>query len=149
MKLFRDIAGVLLIITLVSCNGNNTEEKPSQVLSEDPGGIGPVDVIQLNPINDSLVDEGRRLFEQHCSECHKMEYKSIGPDISDICEIRKPEWIVNFILNTKEMIQKDKAAKTTAAAYTEDCPQLIDELNDAYALLEFFRQYHIWLHEFN
>ena len=114
-----------------------------------PTGIGKYQQLNLQPVSDSLSMTGKKIFEENCSSCHKMEYKNIGPDLSDIMSRRKPEWIMNFMLNMKKM---KKGEATTIALDKEfayaNCYIPLSE-NKAQNVLEYFRLYQIWLHEFN
>lgn len=135
--------GILIIVLSFSCN--NTENKtPSS-----PYGIGPIKKLELPTISDSLVKEGMTIFKNKCAKCHTMEYKNTGPDISDILAYRKPEWVMNFLLNNKEMLLKDSLAINTRKKYNTNCNAEITIEKEAFALLEYLRIYQIWLHEFN
>ncbi|MBL4592423.1 MAG: hypothetical protein JKX68_01245 [Flavobacteriales bacterium] len=78
-----------------------------------------------------------------------MEYKNTGPDISDILAIKKPEWVLNFLLNKDEMLLKDSLAIRTRKKYEANCGSLIATKNEALEILEYLRIYQIWSHEFN
>ena len=133
---------VFAVAILFSCNSKDP-------ISTDPKGIGPVSNLELALINDSLMKTGLGLFKDRCSKCHTMEYKNAGPDISDILAIRKPEWIVNFLLNKEEMLLRDSLAIRTRVKYKADCGSNITIETEALELLEYLRIYQIWLHEFN
>ncbi len=83
---------------------------------------------------------GQQLFKDKCSACHTMEFKNTGPDISDILAIKKPEWIMNLMLNPDEMLKKDPIAKDLLAKYN-NVPMTDQQLTeeDARKILEFFR----------
>ena len=137
------IAGICLL--LLSCkNGKGEEEKDPSL------GIGPVDALLLDKIDDKTQQAGYQIFLKKCLECHKMEREAGGPDISDVLSRRKPEWVMNFILNTEEMQEKDKTAKLNAAKFPgENMPQVEISIDEARMILEYLRQYSIWIHEFN
>jgi hypothetical protein len=138
---------VLLIslLTLFFFTGCNTK-KP---ISKDPNGVGPIISLKLEPIKDSMMKVGMESFKDRCSQCHTMEYKNDGPDISDILAIRKPEWIVNFLINKDEMLLRDALAIKTRLKYERDCGAELTNQTEALELLEYLRIYQIWLHEFN
>jgi len=140
-SLINSITFVALLATVISCNNKKT--------SSSPYGIGPISHVELTTISDSLMQVGQQLFKDKCTECHTMEYKNSGPDISDILANKKPEWIMNFLLNKEEMLQKDSLAIYTRNKYKVDCGASITEEHNALELLEYFRIYQIWLHEFN
>jgi len=132
---------------LISCSTPETANK-KLTISKDPKGIGPIKQLDLTTINDSVMKVGLQLFNNECSNCHTMEYKNTGPDISDILAIRKPEWVVNFLLNKEEMLLRDSLAIKTRILYEQDCGASINEEQKALNLLEYLRIYQIWLHEF-
>ncbi|HRP59737.1 MAG TPA: hypothetical protein PK833_05545, partial [Vicingus sp.] len=62
---------------------------------------------------------------------------------------RQPEWVMNFLLNQKEMLEKDSISIKTNQKFEGNCNLTITSQEEAFALLEYFRIYQIWLHEFN
>ncbi|MDB3887375.1 c-type cytochrome [bacterium] len=137
----RNLLIIVLSVFIWSCN-------PDQI-STNPKGIGPVDTLDLAIINDATMKKGLELFKNKCSQCHTMEFKNSGPEISDLLAYRKPEWLVNFLLNKEEMLLKDSLALRTRVKYKEDCGANIANKQEALEILEYFRIYQIWLHEFN
>ncbi len=135
-----------LFSIIICCNNPSTFEDESYY---NKNGIGPIKKLELAPINDSLMQVGKQLFNTKCAQCHTMEFKNKGPDISDILADRKPEWVLNFLLNKKEMLQKDSFAIITRKKYKENCAANINQKQEALELLEYLRIYQIWLHEFN
>jgi cytochrome c len=131
----------IMIGALTSCNRVE--------ISGDRRGIGPVTELQLEPINDSLMKLGTIVFKEGCSDCHTMELKNTGPDISDILAVRKPEWVVNFLLNKDEMLERDSLALITLANYEQPCGSNLESMEEALHILEYLRIYQIWLHEIN
>lgn len=92
---------------------------------------------------------GLKTFSLKCTSCHTMEYKNSGPDLSDLLARRQPEWVMNYLLNQQEMLKMDSIAIKTNNKYETNCK--LDSINEveAYGILEYFRMYQIWLHEFN
>ncbi len=125
------------------------ERKEQSVLSSSINGVGPITQLDLEPINDSLVQVGQLLFKKECEQCHTMEYENDGPDISDLLAYREPAWFVNFLLNKDEMLQRDSLARLTRKEYNSDCGAINMKKAEAIEILEYFRIYQIWLHEFN
>ncbi|WP_208889277.1 c-type cytochrome, partial [Polaribacter sejongensis] len=63
-------------------------------------GIGPVKSVTLDKnINKNMVADGKLLFKNKCSSCHKVNRKFIGPSMEGVTARRSPEWIMNMILN--------------------------------------------------
>lgn len=109
---------------------------------EDNGmGIGPVKTVDVSKFDAALAEKGKSIFEGKCSACHQLsEQKIVGPGLKGVTEKRKPEWIMNMIVNPVEMTQKDPEAKKLLAEHlTQMTNQDIAEA-DARALLEYLRQ---------
>ncbi|MBK0402410.1 cytochrome c [Adhaeribacter sp. BT258] len=162
---FRNLAGVpawfrnaLLgagCLFLVSCGGDSAKqeqassEEPTVELADDPGapaednglGVGPVKSVDVSKFDAALAAKGKSVFEGKCSACHQLsDQKIVGPGLAGVTERRKPEWIMNMIINPVEMTQKDPQAKKLLAEHlTQMTNQDISE-PDARALLEFMRQ---------
>lgn len=151
MKLILFTTIIVSFFFCSSCNGDKeqTSEIETIKLSQNKKGIGPITDLDLPTISDSLMKLGQELFNKQCSQCHTMEYKNTGPDISDILAIRKPEWVMNFLLNKEEMLQRDSLATITLNKYDEICGADIKSEQEALKILEYLRIYQIWLHEFN
>ena len=87
--------------------------KDAEEMEDDGFGFGPVKNISIPAtIDESMAAEGLKHFEAKCTACHKFSTeKYVGPGLADITKRRKPEWIMNMILNPLEMTQRDPVAK--------------------------------------
>ncbi|WP_431210055.1 c-type cytochrome [Puia sp. P3] len=91
--------------------------------------------------DDKLAAGGKAVYELKCSACHKLNSeKLVGPGWLGVTERRKPEWIMNFVTNTDEMIDKDPHAQALLQECLVRMPNqhLSDE--DARNVLEFMRK---------
>ena len=105
-------------------------------------GIGPVDKVEISAtIDEGMVTKGKQIFESKCLSCHKIDEKFVGPPLRGVTERRKPEWIMNQILNPEEMTKKDEVAKRLFHEYnmTQMTFQNVTQ-DDARAILEYFRK---------
>jgi mono/diheme cytochrome c family protein len=102
-------------------------------------GVGPVKEVKLGPIDKQLVDKGQQIFTTKCSACHRIDSKLVGPPMKDITKRRKPEWIMNMILNPQQMTQENKIAKELFATYLVQMTFQDVTQDDARAILEYFR----------
>ena len=92
---------LLLLLLFTSCSQRDPEI-----------GIGPVDKVEISAtIDDGMVTKGKQIFETKCLSCHKINEKFVGPALIGVTKRRKPEWIMNQILNPEEMTKKDEVAK--------------------------------------
>ena len=120
-----------------STNTNNTATNDAG----NPKGIGPHQNIQLtHPLDETMVASGKSVYDVKCASCHKLtDEKLVGPGWKGVTERRKPEWIMNFVTNTEEMLQKNETAKNLFEVCLVKMPNqnLSDE--DARNVLEFAR----------
>lgn len=109
--------------------------------ADDPEmGIGPVKEIKLDgSINQDLVNKGKAIFDIKCVTCHKVDEKLVGPPLKDVTKRRKPEWIMNMILNPEQMLKENMIAKTLLSQYLTPMTFQNVTQDDARAILEYFR----------
>lgn len=106
-----------------------------------PKGIGPVQELALpETIDGTLAAEGQATFTAFCSACHKFGERYVGPDLAGVTVRRAPEWIMNMVLNTNEMIFNDDTAYELLAEYMTPMAQLPLTEEQVRGILEYFRQ---------
>ncbi|MBE8221959.1 MAG: cytochrome c [Bdellovibrionales bacterium] len=137
---------VIMTIFFTSC------EKKSEVLVMDTGGsdkqedplknkgIGPVKTVKLGPLDVALAKKGKKIFSTKCSACHAIKTRSVGPALIGITKRRSPEWVMNMIVNTNEMVEKDPIVKAMIATYMVKMTYQDISKKDARKILEYFRQ---------
>lgn len=154
MKTHFSIIGsaILIACTLIyGCGGsqNNSPSegsKPESSASENSNdpmkniGVGPVKSVTLGPIDQAMVAEGQKIFQEKCSACHKPTEKFVGPAPKGILDRRSPEWIMNMILNPDKMVKEDPIAKQLLMDYNL-APMANQNLTEEQArkILEYFR----------
>jgi mono/diheme cytochrome c family protein len=107
--------------------------------SEKEIGTGPVKKVELGEINNELVRKGELLFNSKCLSCHNNDARGLAPDLTGVTGKRKPEWIMNMILNPEGMLEKDKQAKELSGQYKMPMYKQIEKEDEARALLEYLR----------
>jgi len=113
-----------------------------EAVEDDGKGVGPVkDAGVGGSMDEALVAQGKALFEAKCTACHQLsDQKVVGPGLAGVTERRKPEWIMNMIINPDVMTKEDPTAKKLLAEHlTQMTNQNVNE-QDARAILEFLRQ---------
>jgi cytochrome c len=142
--------GIGILAFLYSCGGNTTSENKTEASgnetqastsqsANDEKGIGPIKEVTLNnPLNEEMSEKGKEVYELKCSSCHKLDgTRVVGPGWIGVTERRQPEWIMNFITNVDEMLDKDPKAMTML----EECLVRMPNQNlseaDARNILEF------------
>lgn len=82
--------------------------------SYDPNrGEGKFHDVKLSEtVDPKEAEEGNKIYELKCSSCHKLtEERLVGPGWKDVTKRHKPEWILNFVTNTDDMLDKDPKAQ--------------------------------------
>ena len=102
-------------------------------------GIGPIKSVKLDDIDEAMAAAGKQVFIEKCSACHKIEKRYTGPALAGVTERRRPEWIMNMILNPEVMLKENEAAKQLLAEYI--APMANQNLTEeqARSILEYFR----------
>ena len=115
--------------------------KKEEAVIEKTIGVGPVKSVSLGEnIDEALAAEGKALFEGKCIACHQLDKRTVGPEISGLTERRKPEWIMNMILNPVEMTQQDPMAKKLLEEYKTQMTFQNMTQGEARSMLEYFRK---------
>lgn len=152
------IMAAIISIGAVQCgsntqNASNAQARDTNVqkvvgdtvivfLGKNSKGIGRFKNIQLtHPLDEGMVAKGKAIFQSKCFACHKLTTeKLVGPGWSGVTDRRSPEWIMNWITNTKVMVDRDLAAQTDLAVCVIRMPD--QDLTDDQArnVLEFMRE---------
>jgi cytochrome c551/c552 len=104
---------ILLIFGLTNFLKNQqiTESKQEKSLC---GGADFSKVIELGLKNNKT---GKKLFTDHCSACHSMTQKIVGPNLYNVHKRQTKEWLYQFIKNPQRMI--DSKDEYAVAIYNE------------------------------
>ena len=117
---------ILAIATGVfACSGNGSKQAetnaattPAETASNAPAydperGSGKFTNVTISPTLDkTMADAGAKVYDVKCASCHKLtDEKLVGPGWKGVTTRHKPEWIMNFVTNTDEMIDKDPKAQ--------------------------------------
>ena len=105
-------------------------------------GVGKFTHVDVgDKLDASLAAGGEKIYGVKCSGCHKLtDEKLVGPGWKGVSERHKPEWIMNFITNTDEMLNKDPKAQAQLEICLVRMPNQSLADNDARQLLEFMRK---------
>jgi cytochrome c len=118
---------------------NSADPAPDASPLQTDKGIGPVKELKLGPIDGALAAQGKKLFEDKCTSCHALNKNMAGPALGAILKSETPEFVMNMILNTAEMVAKNETIKKAVAKFgmTMTSPGLSE--GEARAILEYFR----------
>lgn len=147
---------MLFSLSLFACGGNNTESGSSNEASaaseapattENPSydpnrGVGKFTDVELSATLDAaLASKGKSAYDVKCGSCHKTsDEKLVGPGWKGVTQRHKPAWILNFMTNTDEMINKDPAVQAQLELCLVRMPNQNLSDDEAKSLLEFMRQ---------
>jgi hypothetical protein len=140
-------------LTILACNSNEKKDTGSSTSSSenagstsgegtDPKGIGKFKNVELtHPLDEKMVAAGENIYKVKCGSCHKLsEERLVGPGWKGVTDRRTPEWIMNFVTNVDEMIEKDTAAQKMLEVCLVRMPNQSLSDDDARHVLEFMRK---------
>jgi mono/diheme cytochrome c family protein len=143
----------LLIAAACNSNSGNSDQNGDTATTSDnkagsasegtnPKGIGPHQDVQLtHPLDEKMIAAGKNEYDVKCASCHKLtDERLVGPGWKGVTDRRTPEWIMNFITNTEEMIEKDTAAQNMLEICLVKMPNQGLSETDARNVLEYMRK---------
>ncbi|CAN5397042.1 hypothetical protein BH11BAC1_BH11BAC1_06930 [soil metagenome] len=138
------------------CSGNTekpasteSEAAPGDLMKDDTAhfapeekGIGKFSHVDIGASLDvKMAADGSGLYDLKCSSCHKLtKERVVGPGWEGVTSRRKPEWVMNFVTNTDEMITKDPQAQAMLELCMVRMPNQSLSDDDARAVYEFMRK---------
>ena len=150
---FTGLLSLFLVFT-VGCNSNSDTDSNAESTGTtetadagtdegaNPKGIGKYQNVELtHPLDENMVTTGKNVYDVKCSSCHKVtEERLVGPGFKGVTDRRTPEWIMNFVTNTEEMLAKDTAAQNMLEVCLVKMPNQGLSETDARSVLEFLRK---------
>jgi hypothetical protein len=89
----------------------------------------------------AMAAGGEKIYGVKCAGCHKLtEEKLVGPGWKGVTERNRPEWIMNFITNTNEMLNVDPKVQKQLEICLVRMPDQNLPDDEARRLLEFMRK---------
>jgi mono/diheme cytochrome c family protein len=103
-------------------------------------GIGPItEIVELGDLDPEMAEAGEAVFTTKCSACHKLAERYVGPPLGDATTQRSATYIMNMILNPKEMYERHPEAKALLAEYLSFMPDQNVTPEEARAVVEYLR----------
>jgi cytochrome c5 len=145
----------LITMGLLSCGGNNSAEKKDTPSSTEPEanakgnpsydpkrGEGKFTKVDVSPTLDApKAPAGEKVYSVKCSSCHKTtDEKLVGPGWKGVTSRHAAEWIMNFVTNTDEMLDKDPKAQAQLEICLVRMPNQNLSDDDARNVYEFMRK---------
>lgn len=125
----------LLCIGALSCTSSDAAEKELTV--DKPKA--------KYSTGEMAIQHGMQLFNLHCASCHSFAENGIGPNLSGVTSAVEKDWLVAFIKNPPEMIEKgDPRSKELFAKYKQYMPPFSmlkdEELEDLLGFIHKFSE---------
>ena len=147
MKLLTGLTIVAMLL-LFGCgdsgssSSDTTKKAPTEkkaAPADDGKGVGEIKSVTLNdPLKPDMVESGKGVYEMKCAACHKLSaMRVVGPGWAGITEKRKPEWIMNMIMNVDVMLEEDPAARKMLEECLVRMPNQNLTVDDSRNILEF------------
>lgn len=154
MKKILLIAGIVTTIYACSSSGNSeqanekqeskesTEQAAPAAPSASDKGIGKFQNVAIDPkLDEAMAAKGQAVYDVKCSACHKLtEERLVGPGWKGATSRHTPEWIMNFVTNVDEMLNKDPKAQAQLEICLVRMPNQNLTDDDARAAYEFMRK---------
>lgn len=158
MKKLIILASISISTLLISCGGEEkksaeevvtTEAQPESMVSDpisyDPkrgeGKFTAETLALTDKIDPKMAAAGETVASVKCNSCHKYtEEKLVGPGWKGVTKRRTPEWIMNFITNPDDMLDKDPEAQAMLELCLVRMPNQNLSDDEARQLLEFMRK---------
>ncbi|MCA9737715.1 MAG: cytochrome c [Gemmatimonadota bacterium] len=102
-------------------------------------GLGPIRDLTLDDVDAALAATGEGAFVTKCSACHKIEDRYVGPRLGTVLARRRPEYVMNMILNANEMVQRHPQVRELLAQFYTPMPVQVTDPAEARAILEYLR----------
>ena len=124
-------------------NGEKIPTPGGDAPAYDPNrGVGKFTHVDIgSKLDEAMATSGGKIYGVKCGGCHKLtEEKLVGPGWKGVTDRHKPEWIMNFVTNTDEMLNKDPKAQAQLEICLVRMPNQSLSDDDARHLLEFMRK---------
>lgn len=128
-------------------SGSATTEAPKSMVQDKEAydakrGVGRFTEVALGAnLDKNMAAEGRKVYDIKCSSCHKLtDERLVGPGWAKVTERRTPVWIMNFMTNVEEMINKDPEAQAMLEICLVRMPNQNVSDTEARNILEFMRE---------
>ncbi len=147
------LAAALLVAGAVACGGSSSDSADAASDQAQTGsgsdeltafqlehGIGPVtEVVEVGALDPAMAQTGEEIFAMKCSSCHKIDERYVGPALGEIAQQRSATFIMNMILNPKEMYERHPETKALLAEYLSFMPDQNVTPDEARAIVEYLR----------
>jgi cytochrome c len=142
----KKLLALILVSSAFVFLGCRAEADRGSTSAKDPAaaqavgnGIGPVKSLTLGPVDKALAGKGKTIFDERCVACHGLTEDKTGPALGNVLGEVSPEFVMNFLLNTAEMEQKDTRILGLIKKFGMPMPPPGLDQDQARAVLEYLR----------
>ncbi|MES2647478.1 MAG: cytochrome c [Bacteroidota bacterium] len=156
MRKLMILAAVFGACFIYACGGGDNNAADSSQQSKDESstssgeanpdydperGTGKFTHVEVpDKLDPAMAAAGEKVYSVKCAACHKLTAeKLVGPGWQDVTKRHKPEWIMNFVTNPDEMIDKDPKAQAMLEICMVRMPNQNISDDEARNLYEFMR----------
>ena len=139
---------------ICACGGSSNEKKevppapaetaaaPSANAESTDKGVGKFTNVEVGATLDvKMAELGSKIYDVKCGSCHKLTgERLVGPGWKGVTGRRRPEWIMNFVTNVDEMLDKDALAQSQLEVCLVRMPNQNLTDDDARHVYEFMRK---------
>jgi len=142
-SLMSRVAVLLTTVLLVACSGEQSKEGADDSVFEikkPKATYGKIQHVDVGPtVDGKMAVAGKEVFESKCAACHKYDERFVGPALGKVTQRRTPEYVMNMILDTETMIEKDDTVKCLLQEFLMRMPNQNVNEADARNVLEHLR----------
>ncbi|MFA6235171.1 MAG: cytochrome c [Bacteroidota bacterium] len=141
--MFAALLGLAAMFGFTACGNSSDNKKPltenTEAVKEAPV-YGKIKQVAMDAqVNQQLAKKGEKIFTVICSACHKYDERYVGPALGTVYKRRTPVYIMNMILDTEVMLEKDDSARCLLQTYLVKMPNAQVNEADARTVLEHLR----------
>lgn len=93
------------------------------------------------PLDQEMAGRGNTIYSLKCQSCHRLtEERLVGPGWKGVTKKRKPEWIMNMIINVEMMLETDPEAQKLLEQCLVRMPNQNISSTEGRELIEFMRK---------
>lgn len=129
-----------LISAFVLYGCGNGEAEDALTEFELTHGIGPItEKLEIGELDLEKAERGQQIFQSICVACHNLDAVISGPRLRNVADRREPEFILNYILNPREMSEKHPVGQELSQNYRGIKTELGLNRDEALNVLEYLR----------
>lgn len=137
------ISLLFILPAIAGCGKSEEKEEASEeaaVETKTKPVYGKIKEVKLDAsIDPKMAKQGRQIFSVICTACHKYDVRYVGPPLGRVIQRRTPEYIMNMILDTETMLEKDDTVRCLLQQYLTKMPNTHVNETDARSVLEHLR----------